>query len=79
MASDHPSMSSPRVDLNHCGIEIYPDPAAGTVLVAIRLSTDAAIDVALHLVSAVTRMKASPGPGEAALIRMPRSTPRPLP
>jgi hypothetical protein len=79
MAPEDPCVPSPRIDLDHCGIEIQPDPAAGTVSVTVRLSTEAAIDVALHLVSAVARMKTSPGPGEATLIRLPRSTPRPLP
>ena len=73
MANDHPKMSSPQVDLSHCDIEIHPDPAAGMVQVTVRLNTDTAIDVALRLVSAVTRMKMSPAPAEAGLIRLPRS------
>jgi hypothetical protein len=76
MVRDHPSVPSPRVDLDDCGIEIHPDPAAGMVLVTVRLSTEAAIDVALHLVSAVTRMKTSPASAGAGLIRFPSSTPR---
>ena len=77
--SGHHSMPSSRVDLDHCSIEIQPDPAAGMVLVTVRLSTEAAIDVALHLVSAVTRMKTSPASAGAGLIRLPTSTPRTSP
>jgi hypothetical protein len=78
MANNHHHMSAPRVDLTHCDVEIHPDPVAGTVLVTVKLSTDAAIDVALHLISAVAQMKMSPAPAEAGSIRFPRSTPRPL-
>jgi hypothetical protein len=73
MACDDPSVPS-QVELDHCGIEIQPDPAAGKVSVTVRLSTEAAIDVALHLVSAVTRMKTTPTAPRAGLLRFPSST-----